>query len=58
MQHRIHQFKNLPTTQSGWNAIVEPLKDIYWNARREGETENNALLFALDALWTNLDNAR
>lgn len=52
------QFKHLPTDARGWDAIVEPIKTVYWDARRNDKTENEALLFALDALWDNLENAR
>lgn len=48
MQHRLHGFPNLPTDMRGWTAIIEPAKDAYWLARRNGKSETDALLAALD----------
>jgi hypothetical protein len=42
------KFKNLPADTAGWQAIVEPAKDAYWLARRNGKDETHALLAALD----------
>lgn len=42
------KYPNLPTEPIGWKAIVEPAKDAYWNARRDGADETSALLHALD----------
>lgn len=41
-------YPNLPTEPRGWRAIVEPAKDAYWLARRNGKDETSALLAALD----------
>lgn len=41
-------YPNLPSDQIGWKAIVEPAKDAYWLARRNGKDETAALLTALD----------
>jgi hypothetical protein len=41
-------FPNLSSTPGGWRAIVEPAKDAYWKARRDGKDETSALLAALD----------
>jgi len=41
-------FPNLPSAPDGWKAIVEPAKDAYWKARRDGKDETAALLAALD----------
>ena len=43
-----NKFKNLPKDMRGWQAIVEPAKDAYWLARRNGKDETHALLAALD----------
>lgn len=42
------EFQGLPADAVGWQAIVEPAKDAYWLARRNGHNENTALLEALD----------
>lgn len=47
-QHRIHDYPSLPTDVVGWKAIVEPAKDAYWTARRNGKSESDALLAAID----------
>jgi hypothetical protein len=41
-------YPNLPTEPIGWKALVEPAKDAYWLARRNGKSETEALLAALD----------
>jgi hypothetical protein len=41
-------YYNLPQTAVGWQKIVEPAKDAYWTARRNGKDETRALLAALD----------
>ena len=41
-------YQNLPADPVGWKAIVEPAKDAYWKARRDGADETTALLRALD----------
>ena len=41
-------YPNLPTTTIGWQKIIEPAKDAYWKARRNGKDETSALLAALD----------
>ncbi len=43
-----HNFRSLPTSDFGWREIVEPAKDAYWKARRDGKDETAALLAALD----------
>lgn len=47
-RHMGSPYPNLPTEPVGWKAIVEPAKDAYWKARRDGKTETEALLAALD----------
>jgi hypothetical protein len=42
-----HPRKIMPT--GGWKWHTEQAKDIYWKARRDGATENEALVRALDA---------
>jgi hypothetical protein len=39
---------NIPTDIAGWRQAVEQAKDIYWQARRDGATENEALFAVLD----------
>ena len=50
MQHRLHGYANLPTNAPGWQALVEPAKDAYWKARRDGKDETSALLAAIDVV--------
>jgi hypothetical protein len=55
---RTHLYAFLPTDAPGWKAIVEAAKDAYWLSRRNGKTETEALLSALDvaiAVATTLD---
>lgn len=49
MNLRNFPHANLPSDLQGWKAIVEPVKDAYWLARRNGKDETGALLAALDA---------
>lgn len=40
---------NIPTGSiAGWRAALERAKDIYWQTRRDGKNENEALSAALD----------
>jgi len=43
-----YMHKSLPSDAVGWKEIVEPAKDAYWLARRNGRDETSALLAALD----------
>lgn len=47
-----HRFSHLPTRADTWNAEVEPAVERYWRNRRDGGTENDALLAALDLFST------
>lgn len=44
----MHTYPNLPTEPVAWKKIVEPAKDAYWRARRDGKDETGALMEALD----------
>lgn len=39
---------NIPADLTGWNAAMERAKDIYWQCRRDGCDENDALRRTLD----------
>jgi hypothetical protein len=39
---------NIPTDIVGWRKIQERAKNLYWLSRRNGKTENEALLVVLD----------
>lgn len=39
---------NLPRDVIGWQKTIKPAQDAYWKARREGKSEADALLAALD----------
>lgn len=39
---------DIPADIAGWRAALERAKDIYWQCRRDGCDENDALSHALD----------
>lgn len=39
---------NIPTDFGGWRKIQERAKNLYWLSRRNGKSENEALLAVLD----------
>lgn len=39
---------DIPDDIAGWRAATERAKNIYWLKRRDGATENEALLAVLD----------
>lgn len=53
-QHLMHTYENLPTTALEWSQQIAPIKEAYWNARRDGASENEALCRALDVAVTTM----
>jgi hypothetical protein len=53
-----HDYKHLPQNVAGWREIVESAKDAYWLARRDGRSETDALLRALDMAIGMTENAK
>lgn len=51
-------YRSLPADAPGWKKIVEPAKNAYWEARRDGRDENSALLRALDTAIKSLEAAK
>ena len=41
-------YFHLPKMPTEWQALIEPAKDAYWEARRDNRSETDALLAGLN----------